>query len=292
MSDDEQDASRRFDPTMNTEPVDQSSSSSSSSSSGDSAAPTTSGASHGELEEAEEESDESDHANNHNDDAVDESDDESPAEAEKDDEGIRLGEDDDIDDEDKAAMFNLVMNEVLRQYREENGRGPDTKELLEMRAAIAKELDVKVAEIDADQADWNKRADGTPAKNRPKTIGFHDEDKVLEYEPHPNEHNHEDDGNCASRPSNQDDDDDDDEGGESTEEFDRTSNETEPPRKRLKTEDASGAKAEEEMEDSKPAARPSASLPASRDSKEDEEDETSVSTESTTTPSSESKDPS
>ena len=117
---------------MNTEPVDQRSSSSSSSSSGDSAAPTTSGASHGELEEAEEESDVSDHANNHNDDAVDESDDESPAEAEKDDEGIRLGEDDDIDDEDKAAMFNLVMNEVLRQYREENGRGPDTKELLEM----------------------------------------------------------------------------------------------------------------------------------------------------------------
>lgn len=106
---------------------------------------------------------------------------------------LRFGDDVEIDDEDRAAMFNLVMNEVLRQYREENGRGPDTKELLEIRASIAKELDVPVAHFDAEQADWNKHAkDGTPAKENAKTIAFHTEDRVLEYQPDPNEHNYDD----------------------------------------------------------------------------------------------------
>ena len=95
-----------------------------------------------------------------------------------------MGGDETIDDEDKGAMFNLVMNEVLRQYREENGRGPNTQELLELRSTIAKELDVEVAHIE--DSDWDKKAKETTSKK----IGFHEEDKVLEYHPHENEHNH------------------------------------------------------------------------------------------------------
>jgi hypothetical protein len=68
------------------------------------------------------------------------------------------GDNDEPDDEDKAAMLNLVMNEVLRQYREENGRGPDTRELLEIRSAVAKQLDVEVPEVDAMGADWDQKA--------------------------------------------------------------------------------------------------------------------------------------
>lgn len=153
---------------------------------------------------------------------------------------IRPGDEEELDDEDKAAMFNLVMNEVLRQYREEHGRGPDTKELLEMRATIAKELDVKVAEIDAEQADWNKHAKlGTPAKETPKTIGFSEEDKILEYEPDPNEHNHHEEYDV-----------DDENGYEGESASDEDDNE--PPTKRLKTGDVSSE--EIEQEDSKPAA--------------------------------------
>jgi len=55
-------------------------------------------------------------------------------------------EEEEIDETDKSAMLNLVMNEVLRQYREENGRGPNTQELLNLRANIAKELDVEIGE--------------------------------------------------------------------------------------------------------------------------------------------------
>ncbi len=168
---------------------------------------------------------------------------------EDDEEGLplRLGDEDEIDDEDRAAMFNLVMNEVLRQYREENGRGPDTKELLEMRATIAGELDVTVAHIDADQADWNKHAkDGTPAKENAKTIGFHDEDKVREYQPDPDEHNHLEDYD------EQNDDDDDDESGDDDDDDDDDADSSEPPRKRQKI----SGKNTEEVADSKPAAKP------------------------------------
>jgi hypothetical protein len=207
----------------------------------------------GQSEEEEDEAEESDEANE----VVEESGGESP-EAENEEEEFSLGEDNHFDDEEKAAMFNLVMNEVLRQYREENGRGPDTKELLDMRAAIAKELGVKVADIDSDQADWTKRADGTPAKPRVKTIGFHNEDKVLEYEPHPDEHTHNFDPDVVRGG----DDNGDDNEGESTGDDECTS---ERPRKRRKTDTPSSAKPdEEEVEDSKPAAKPTALLSASR----------------------------
>lgn len=185
------------------------------------------------------------------------------AHADEDEEGVplRLGDMEDIDEEDKAAMFNLVMNEVLRQYREENGRGPDTKELLEMRATIAKELDVQVAHIDADQADWNKNAkDGTPAKEIAKTIGFHTEDKILEYQPDPNEHNHH-----SEEYDEEGAEDENDYEGEPSDEADTL----EPPSKRLKMDDAGD---EMEQEDSKPAAVITDPVPEAASPKENGDD--------------------
>jgi hypothetical protein len=148
-----------------------------------------------------------------------------------------LGEDgDEIDEEDKSAMFNLVMNEVLRQYREDNGRGPNTKELLELRASIAKELDVKVAEISETDADWDKKAKATPPSA--KKIAFDEKDKVKEFVPDENEYNY-DDQLMGMENGDHDDDDDVDY--------------SEPPAKRIKiSEDGRGL--DQEEEDSKPAA--------------------------------------
>jgi hypothetical protein len=146
-------------------------------------------------------------------------------------EGYVLGGEDneEIAEEDKSAMFNLVMNEVLRQYREDNGRGPNTQELLELRSAIAKQLEVEVAEIDADGADWDKKAKETPTNKR--KIAFSTDTKVMEYVPDPDEHDHH---NAAES---------DDEDYEEEEE--------EPPTKKLKS---SGDDSEDDEEDSKPAA--------------------------------------
>jgi len=147
-----------------------------------------------------------------------------------------LGEDgDEIEEEDKSAMFNLVMNEVLRQYREENGRGPNTQELLEMRANIAKELDVQVAEVT--DGDWDKKAksNSTPSE---KKIAFDSEDKVKEFVPDEDEYNY---GGAMAIMHGMHEDDDEDE-DEDDEDF------SEPPTKRIKTRN------EDDEDDSKPAA--------------------------------------
>jgi hypothetical protein len=168
---------------------------------------------------------------------------------------FRLGKDspmDGIEDDDKSAMFNLVMNEVLRQYREENGRGPNTQELLDLRATIAKELDVEVAQVE--DADWNKKAKETPSKNAGKRIGFHEEDKVLEYQPHENEHNHHQLGD-------DDDDDDDDEeyeeeegDGDEHDDDEEQKESEEPPKKKLKTAPEEAKANGNDDNDTKPAA--------------------------------------
>jgi hypothetical protein len=171
-------------------------------------------------------------------------------------EGYVLGGEDneEIAEEDKSAMFNLVMNEVLRQYREDNGRGPNTQELLELRSAIAKQLEVEVAEIDADGADWDKKAKETPTNKR--KIAFSTDTKVMEYVPDPDEHDHHD-----AEEESEDEDYEDEE-------------EVEPPTKKLKSSGDDDEEDDEEEEDSKPAAiekKP----PVADDDKESKEPEKS-----------------
>ena len=61
------------------------------------------------------------------------------------------GSDDEEDmDEEEAAvgMMNMILSHMLRKFREENGRGPDSLELLEMRKALADKLGVDVPPVD------------------------------------------------------------------------------------------------------------------------------------------------
>ncbi|KAL3936148.1 MAG: hypothetical protein SGBAC_008468 [Bacillariaceae sp.] len=133
-------------------------------------------------------------------------------------EAYQLGPNETIDEEDKSAMFNLVMNEVLRHYREENGRGPNTHELLELRASIAKELDVEVPNIEI--VDWNEKIN-KKSKNPGRRITFGDKDRVREYHPDPNEHYRPEE--IAEMESQPDSDEDDEEGED-----------YEPPKKKAK----------------------------------------------------------
>lgn len=162
------------------------------------------------------------------------------------------GEDDEeIAEEDKSAMFNLVMNEVLRQYREDNGRGPNTQELLELRSAIAKQLEVEVAEIDGDGG-WDKKAKETPTNKR--KIAFSTDTEVKEFVPDPDEHDHHD--------AEESDDEDYEEEGD------------EPPTKKFKSSGDDAEEEDDEEEDSKPAAiekEPSISGNEEKESKEPEE---------------------
>ena len=80
-----------------------------------------------------------------------------------------VGEDDDEEGDDDAepqvAMMNLIMGQVLRRFHEENGRGPDTRELLELRSALAQKLGVQVPEIVGE--DW----DDAESDDKPSTTG-------------------------------------------------------------------------------------------------------------------------
>mmetsp|Transcript_21481 Transcript_21481/g.24090 ORF Transcript_21481/g.24090 Transcript_21481/m.24090 type:complete len:134 (+) Transcript_21481:741-1142(+) len=127
-------------------------------------------------------------------------------------------------------MFNLVMNEVLRQYREENGRGPNTKELLELRANIAKELGVEIAkEIDGD---WDKKANADSVPSAKKIAFDPKKDTVKEYVPDANEYLSDNGKDIISRSLMGDYDEDEDDEDEDEDDEDDAE---EPPTKRLKT---------------------------------------------------------
>jgi len=78
--------------------------------------------------------------------------------------GVVLDDDDDYDDdfedddeemdldseEERIGMLNLCMGQVLRRFHQENGHGPDTRQLLEMRQALAVKLGVDVPSLPPD----------------------------------------------------------------------------------------------------------------------------------------------
>ena len=45
----------------------------------------------------------------------------------------------------------MILGHLLKKFREENGRGPDSLELLEMRKALADKLGVEVPEVDEEK---------------------------------------------------------------------------------------------------------------------------------------------
>lgn len=87
---------------------------------------------------------------------------ESGSEDDGDDGEFEIGEDDEFDsdeeDDSPVAMMNLIMGQVLRRFQDEHGRGPDTRELLDLRSALAEKLGVEVPEADELEADWDQKA--------------------------------------------------------------------------------------------------------------------------------------
>jgi len=60
-------------------------------------------------------------------------------------------EDFDPDEDESVGMMNMILGHLLKKFREENGRGPDSLELLEMRKALADKLGVEVPEVDEEK---------------------------------------------------------------------------------------------------------------------------------------------
>ncbi|KAL9179009.1 hypothetical protein ACHAXT_011982 [Thalassiosira profunda] len=121
-----------------------------------------------EIEEEESESSEGEEEE-----SIGEEDDEQPAAGEDDDKDDdfdpeeEMGSDDEDSEEHQVGMMNMILSHMLRRFREENGRGPDSLELLEMRKALADRLGVEVPPVDEEADDWEKKspsASGTPRK--------------------------------------------------------------------------------------------------------------------------------
>jgi Family of unknown function (DUF5880) len=76
----------------------------------------------------------------------DDDDDDEDDEGENDEEDDDEEEDDGIEDEeeDKHLLLNLILSEVIKSFREDNGRGPDSVELLDLRSRIAEQLNLSL----------------------------------------------------------------------------------------------------------------------------------------------------
>ncbi|KAL7505568.1 hypothetical protein ACHAXN_003025 [Cyclotella atomus] len=72
-------------------------------------------------------------------------------------------------EEHQIGMMNLILGQILRKFHEENGRGPNTLELLDMRKALADKLGVDVPEVDEEACDWDKKVD-TPRKHGRRVV--------------------------------------------------------------------------------------------------------------------------
>jgi hypothetical protein len=111
-----------------------------------------------EEEEEQEEEVEGDNDENEGEEGEDEEDDE--------DYDVEEEESEDEDEDSSVGMMNLVLGQILKRFRMENGRGPDTRELLEIRMALAERLGVDVPPIDEDGSNWDNKA----VKKRRKLI--------------------------------------------------------------------------------------------------------------------------
>jgi hypothetical protein len=103
-------------------------------------------------------------------------------------EGAGDDDDEDDDEEERRAMLNLIMGEVLKRFREENGRGPDTRELLELRSQVANQLGVEVATFHEDENEEEEEegargdakrpaGEAAPGEGSPKKVKFTAETK-------------------------------------------------------------------------------------------------------------------
>lgn len=75
---------------------------------------------------------------------------ESESEADDDDDeeyNVLEDDDDEPDEDEKSGLLNLLMGTILRKFAEDNGRGPNTQELLEIRNALASKMGLEMTEL-------------------------------------------------------------------------------------------------------------------------------------------------
>ena len=101
------------------------------------------------------------------------------AEDSEDDEDFRL---EGIDEEEKHGLLNIILGGVIQKFREDSGRGPNTEEVLELRRAVAAELEIPLpcenddkmlSSVESSVPDGEKRGRGPLSDSRPlKKVKF------------------------------------------------------------------------------------------------------------------------
>jgi hypothetical protein len=101
---------------------------------------------------------------------------------------VESDEEDELDDEEcQVGMMNLILAQLLRRFREENGRGPNTSELLTMRSALAAKLGIderlvnEEYEYTQNESNNDKRkleSDDQGTEQREKKVKFTNQDEV------------------------------------------------------------------------------------------------------------------
>jgi hypothetical protein len=78
-------------------------------------------------------------------------------------------DDDELDEESKIGMMNMILSQILQRFKEDNGRGPDTEELLSIRSALAEKLGIDTNLVNPpDVVDAEKGMSASPrADKRP-----------------------------------------------------------------------------------------------------------------------------
>lgn len=129
------------------------------------------------IPQEEPEEEEEDNANENDDDEEEDADEEYNVESDSDE-----MED---DEECQIGMMNLILAQILKRFREENGRGPNTAELLAMRSALAEKLGIdesiinQTEAVDGDGNDNKRRADTSEdASQREKRVKFTNKDEI------------------------------------------------------------------------------------------------------------------
>ena len=98
------------------------------------------------------------------------------------------GESDEEDEEAQISMMNLILAQILKRFREENGRGPSTEELLAMRSALAEKLGIDQSIVnqatgekeneDVEEHQSKRKAQGGDEESKQKKVKFTNKDEV------------------------------------------------------------------------------------------------------------------
>ena len=118
--------------------------------------------------EAPDDDDDDEEENSYDDDDEDE---EADGDEDDDEEDYEVGIDD-LDEKEKPALLNLILGELLKKFRKEHGRGPDSEELLEIRRQVAERLGVHLEDSSVPKQLPGEESDDDKHEPSPKRVKF------------------------------------------------------------------------------------------------------------------------